>query len=999
MAWNLTVNPNIGYAAPVRPPSTTGGHAIGAGLNIIANGLRNRNAASGGGGGGLSVKEQQQQVNDQAMATKLNHLKQLQNQGQRVEPQINTLRRNAISAGLQDNFNELYPKYFGGEIADAGMTPEQMAIQEITKSPEFGNATIYYGNLGYDPDEAYQMALKDSIQLNSHKVTLMNDRASIHSKIGAQHEILDAFQKDFVNVISQAMGPQGTVISRGDWEYMNAVFNEMEMQWSKYSKGAESFTSDGSDPLKGVNNRMQLMKKWVGDMKENSTSDHHAEIVNKHIQEILLPIGEANVSEDPERTIEAITKINGLIKSSNNSANLLAGIANILNTASGGKSDAAADLMGGKDFGELNPKIKTLMQTAQHITTKRSLFKDYRITPQELHQDMMAKTTVSAKNLDAILKEYEPTHLDREDYEGLEKHDLANKELLKMFNDKVTLATPEGQEDYTNMALSMAATYRSGERFSLQAVQGIDINAMNDALNVIGATNPREEAIIKRAMREGMQRQAKHADDYMKMWEETNSMGYKYDPEREQFYIPLDSDMGRQVTRAEARAQGGVGYEPRWETKGDRVYDLNDESEMPGQDAYLDAMEMKEVAIANHDFFATDLKDPNEIKGAAELEKELKGETQPSAEAQAKEAAEKSLQQEEVYGDNALDWLERETAEAARNVKERGERKVAEIQARRENRQESTVAKQYPTTMGLMDKYEGGGDYDTLFGHAQKAGKAMAGVKVSEMTIDQLLDFSKTGGEYDKYSRKARGANYKATPMGRYQIVGDTLKNAAEQMGLSGDTVFTKEIQDQMFKHLAMARLGKASTMAGKRKQLRMEWEGFKKIADADLDVMINELEGGGTETAGVGSPMGGIVFSKENGPLLRGSRGASSMAQADAFDRLDEVIKGPLVEAQRIFGKKIVVNDTVAKAGSSREKNTPGSRHFHGDALDISTRGMSNEDKLALFRALKQAGFTGFGFGSSIIHADMGKKRAWNYKNKTFAGVNVNELIKEAKA
>lgn len=53
-------------------------------------------------------------------------------------------------------------------------------------------------------------------------------------------------------------------------------------------------------------------------------------------------------------------------------------------------------------------------------------------------------------------------------------------------------------------------------------------------------------------------------------------------------------------------------------------------------------------------------------------------------------------------------------------------------------------------------------------------------------------------------------------------------------------------------------------------------------------------------------------------------------------------------------------------------------SQHTEGTALDISTAGMSEEDKGRLVAALMAAGFRGFGEYGNHIHADMGAARTW---------------------
>ena len=148
----------------------------------------------------------------------------------------------------------------------------------------------------------------------------------------------------------------------------------------------------------------------------------------------------------------------------------------------------------------------------------------------------------------------------------------------------------------------------------------------------------------------------------------------------------------------------------------------------------------------------------------------------------------------------------------------------------------------------LVDKFEGVGDYDTLFGHSQKSGGKFSGMKVSQMTIGQLKDFSGQRGA-GSYGEWVKGANPKgdlATPMGRYQFVGTTLADTAAKMGLSDDVVFDENTQDAMFAFKARQRLQKATTPEGKRKQMRDEWAGFKKVKDPDLDKAIAAFEGGG---------------------------------------------------------------------------------------------------------------------------------------------------------
>lgn len=182
----------------------------------------------------------------------------------------------------------------------------------------------------------------------------------------------------------------------------------------------------------------------------------------------------------------------------------------------------------------------------------------------------------------------------------------------------------------------------------------------------------------------------------------------------------------------------------------------------------------------------------------------------------------------------------------------------------------------------------------------------------------------------------------------------------------------------------------------------------LQRARDFDKQNRGSRFDGTGGSTGGSGSAGGGAdVTSDPNAPDNPGSDGQlrfasnalitlngqqSDMTVADAGQNMQDT----LARARRMagfFGSPITINDAIARRGTSREEETRGSQHFQGRALDISTNGMSNEQKLALFNAGMRAGFTGFGFGNSILHVDTGPRRHWAYGNSTYAGVRVSSL------
>jgi hypothetical protein len=146
--------------------------------------------------------------------------------------------------------------------------------------------------------------------------------------------------------------------------------------------------------------------------------------------------------------------------------------------------------------------------------------------------------------------------------------------------------------------------------------------------------------------------------------------------------------------------------------------------------------------------------------------------------------------------------------------------------------------------LGLLRQHEGAGNPSTLFGHSQRSGGPFAGVDVSKMTIGQLRDFSRPDGDYGQWVKGQVGRV--ATPMGFGQIVGTTMRNTADALGLPDETVFDEATQSRMVNHLASQRLRSATTPEGKRAAMRSEWEGFKNVSDAELDRAIADFEQSG---------------------------------------------------------------------------------------------------------------------------------------------------------
>lgn len=196
-------------------------------------------------------------------------------------------------------------------------------------------------------------------------------------------------------------------------------------------------------------------------------------------------------------------------------------------------------------------------------------------------------------------------------------------------------------------------------------------------------------------------------------------------------------------------------------------------------------------------------------------------------------------------------------------------------------------------------KGESQGDYDTLYGNSHRAGGKFAGVKLTDMTVNQAMEFSKAGGEYAKWSKTQKGVKpgTYATPMGAYQVVGTTLKNAVKALGLKGDEKMTPELQDKLGDYIYQTQGTKA-------------WKGYR----------------GPTQGGGGYKPGNAAGNTPANVPV-------------GGIDRkVQQKIRGEYQDAMLKYNENLALKDQPVNVGNvlsgltAKEKGTP----WNQDAFDI---------------------------------------------------------------
>ena len=150
--------------------------------------------------------------------------------------------------------------------------------------------------------------------------------------------------------------------------------------------------------------------------------------------------------------------------------------------------------------------------------------------------------------------------------------------------------------------------------------------------------------------------------------------------------------------------------------------------------------------------------------------------------------------------------------------KEEARKTKKQIQQRQQNLNDVGV-------FGLIGQLESRSDYNTMAGGENKK-------QLTSMTINEVLQY-----------QNSRGKNMKAA--GKWQIMPNTLRGLKKSMNLTGEELFTPEMQDRMAFELAMNRKGyrqfanatgaeKLALMGAAQNDLAKEWASMPMANDAE---------------------------------------------------------------------------------------------------------------------------------------------------------------------
>lgn len=150
---------------------------------------------------------------------------------------------------------------------------------------------------------------------------------------------------------------------------------------------------------------------------------------------------------------------------------------------------------------------------------------------------------------------------------------------------------------------------------------------------------------------------------------------------------------------------------------------------------------------------------------------------------------------------------------------------------------------------------------------------------------------------------------------------------------------------------------------------------------DVDLDQNGTQFE---TRLGNSDKGLAQIVRSRKTHPEV----------QPGAQQTLEKLLANEFQLLQQYWGGELVIVDALPHLDTDRRPPSRGgsSQHWFGRAIDIDVTGMTNNEQNKLAAAAAKAGFRGFGFGNTILHLDIGRKRRWNYQNANWAGQPITD-------
>ncbi|WP_192255023.1 D-Ala-D-Ala carboxypeptidase family metallohydrolase [Mesorhizobium silamurunense] len=281
--------------------------------------------------------------------------------------------------------------------------------------------------------------------------------------------------------------------------------------------------------------------------------------------------------------------------------------------------------------------------------------------------------------------------------------------------------------------------------------------------------------------------------------------------------------------------------------------------------------------------------------------------------------------------------------------------------------------------LGHTEGTDKGEDYNETLGYGKFTGGK---VNLEGMTLDQIDQLQTQILSHPEN-------DFDASPVGRYQIVRKTLRSLRRALGLSGDELFDRKMQDRLSMAL-LERRGLSRWQSGQMsdaefmRSLGQEWASLPGRQGALRETLGQVKKGGSIQVASTDPEAGFREWLQQQEGQGGGNGPADLITSAKRgyqpdMEHLKPALKSKVSELQKSFGQSLPIvsgfRDTQRNARAGGAKH---SQHIHGNAVDIDVSHLSRADRVKLIQAARAQGFGGIGVYANSIHLDIGKRRAW---------------------
>jgi muramidase (phage lysozyme) len=264
--------------------------------------------------------------------------------------------------------------------------------------------------------------------------------------------------------------------------------------------------------------------------------------------------------------------------------------------------------------------------------------------------------------------------------------------------------------------------------------------------------------------------------------------------------------------------------------------------------------------------------------------------------------------------------------------------------------------------LDLIGQGESGGNYNAVYGNAQNT-RDLGGY-----TLDEILG----------HQQYARRNGMESTAIGKYQFLYKTLKGLKAEMGLSGSEKFTPQLQDQLGRAL-LNRRGLQAYRSGRISKgtfalsLSKEWASLPNPRTGQSYYSGDGLNKSRVPRSAVYDALGFTPAS-----YSPGDTNALKFDHADQEAGVKSELKGIVSSAFQelgLDGAEVISGYRSPDHPAERGKKSGGGEHTHGNAMDVSMKGLSDDQRSMLVQKLISKGakrFITYGRYPDMLHVDL---------------------------